>query len=94
MLINNIKENVSEVVIFTEVKFIKKFLQKLWGENCHGKKRIKMKVYKVNHKGDVHDKGVSDDHNLKCFILHCAIITIQKVRGTMSGCVQVQRGTL
>ena len=26
------------------------------GENCHGKKRIKIKVYIVNHKGGVHDK--------------------------------------
>jgi len=26
LLINNIKENVSELVIFTDVKFIKKFL--------------------------------------------------------------------
>ena len=33
-LINNIKENVSELVIITEVKFIKKFLHALC-ENCH-----------------------------------------------------------
>ena len=51
-----------------------------------------MKVYIVNHKGDVHDKGVSDDHNLKCFILRSSVITIQKVCGTVPGFVQVQRG--
>ena len=47
LLINNI----AELVIITEVKFIKKFLHAV-GENCHGNK----KVYIVNHKGNVHGK--------------------------------------
>ena len=51
LLINNIKENVAELVIITEVKFVKKFLHPM-GENCHGNK----KVYIVNHKGDVPGK--------------------------------------
>ena len=55
LLINNIKENVSELVIITEVKFIKKFLHAA-GENCHGKKWLKLKVYIVNHKGNEHGK--------------------------------------
>jgi len=46
LLINNIKENVSELVIITEVKFIKKFLHAA-SENCHGKKWLKLKVYIV-----------------------------------------------
>ena len=50
-LINNIKENVSELVIITEVTFMKKFLHAL-GENCHGSKQI----YIVNHKGNIYDK--------------------------------------
>jgi len=53
-LINNIKENVSELVIITEVKFIKKFLHAVC-EHCHGKKWLKLNVY-INHKGNVHGK--------------------------------------
>ena len=58
LLINDIKENVSELVIITEVfvltyfitevKFIKKLLQAVC-ENCHGKKWLKLNVYIVNH---------------------------------------------
>jgi len=58
LIINNIKENVSERVIITEVfvltyfitevKFIKKFLKAVC-ENCHGKKWLKLNVYIVNH---------------------------------------------
>ena len=63
------------------------------GENCHGKKWLKIKVYIVNHNGNVHVwQAFSDDHFFKFFILHSVVITIQKVRGTMSGFVQVQRG--
>ena len=54
-LINNIKENVTELVIFTEVKFIKKFLHAV-GKKCHGKKWLQIKVYIVNHKRNVHGK--------------------------------------
>ena len=56
-LINNMDEKVAELVItcITEVKFIKKFLHTV-GENCHGKKWLKIKVYIVNHKGNVHGK--------------------------------------
>jgi len=54
-LINNILENVSELGITTEVKFIKKFLH-VECENCHGQKWLKIKVHIVNHKGKVHDK--------------------------------------
>ena len=54
-LINNMDEKVAELVIITEVKFIEKFLHAV-SENCHGKKWLKMKVYKVNHKGNVHGK--------------------------------------
>jgi len=53
-LINNIYENAAELII-TEVKFTKKFLHAV-GENCHGKKWLKIKVYIVNHTGNVHDK--------------------------------------
>ena len=52
LIINNIKENVSELVIITEVKFIKTFLHVVC-EHCHGKK---LNVYIVNHKGNVHGK--------------------------------------
>ena len=52
---NNNKGNVSELVIITEVKFIKKFLHAVC-ENCHVQKCLKIKVYIVNHKGNVHDK--------------------------------------
>ena len=47
------------------------------GENCHGNKKVYI---------------VSDDHYFKFFILHSAVITIQKVCGTVSGFVQVQQG--
>ena len=50
-LINTIEENVAELVIITEAKFIKKLLHAV-GENYHGYK----KVYIVNHKGNVHGK--------------------------------------
>ena len=55
LLINNIIENVSELVIITEVKFIKKFLHAVC-ENCHGKKWLKLNVHIVNHNGNVHGK--------------------------------------
>jgi len=42
LLINNIKENVSELVIITEVKFIKKFLHAVC-ENCHWNEMAKVK---------------------------------------------------
>ena len=62
-------------------------------ENCHGKKWLKLKVYIVNHKGNECTwQAVSDDHYFKFFILHSAVITIQKVCGTVSRFVQVQRG--
>jgi len=48
-LINNILESVAELVIITEVKFVE-------SENCHGKNWLKIKVYIVNHKGNVHGK--------------------------------------
>jgi len=51
LLINNIKENVSEL---PEVKFIKKFLHAVC-QNCHGKNWLKLNVY-INHKGNVHGK--------------------------------------
>ena len=87
LLINNIKENVSELVIITEVKFIKKFLHAVC-ENCHVKKWLNLNVYIVNHKGNVHGK-----QSLMIIIssFRC-VITIQKVRGTVSGFIQVQRG--
>ena len=55
LLIKIIKENVSELVIITEVKFIKKFLHAVC-ENCHVKKWLKLNVRIVNHKGKVHGK--------------------------------------
>ena len=55
LLINTIKDNVSELVFITEVKFIKKFLHAVC-ENCH-----------------------------------TCVNTIQKVLGTVSGFIQVQR---
>ena len=55
LLINNVKENVSELVNITEVKFIKKFLYAVF-ENCHGKKWLKLNVHIVNHNGNVHGK--------------------------------------
>ena len=59
------------------------------GENCHGNK----KVYIVNHKGNECTwQAVSDDHYFKIFILSSTVITIQKVRGTVIGFVQEQRG--
>ena len=62
--------NVSELVIITEVKFIKKFLHAVC-EHCQ----------------------VSDDPYFKCFILRSVVLTkSQKVRGTVSGILQVQRG--
>ena len=54
LLINNIKENVSELII-AEVKFIKQFLHAVC-EHCHGKKWLKLNVFIVNHKRNVHDK--------------------------------------
>jgi len=54
LLINTIKENVSELFIITEVKFIKKFVHAVC-ETCHGKKWLKFNVY-INHKGNVHGK--------------------------------------
>ena len=56
------------------------------GENCLGKKWLKIKVYIVKHKGnECRWQAVSDDHYFKFF-------PIQKFRGTVSGFVQVQRG--
>jgi len=55
LLIKIIKENVSELVIITEVKFIKKFLHAVC-ENCHVKKWLKLNVHIVNYKGKVHGK--------------------------------------
>ena len=55
LLFNNIKENVSELVIITEVKFIKQFLHAVC-EHCYRKKWLKLNVYMVNHKGDVRGK--------------------------------------
>ena len=47
----------------------------------------------VNHKGNECTwQAVSDDHYYKFLILRSAVITIQKVRGTVSGFVLVQRG--
>jgi len=47
----------------------------------------------VNHKGNECTwQAVSGDHYFKFFILRSADITIQKVRGTVSGVVLVQRG--
>ena len=68
-----------------------KFLQAV-GEYCNGKKWLKLKVYIVNYKGESTWQAVSDDQYFKFFILRSAVITIQKVRGTMSSFVQVQRG--
>ena len=83
LLINNI----AELVIITEVKFIKKFLHAV-GENCHGNK----KVYIVNHKGNVHGK-----QSLMIFISSfssCVPLLSQfrKPVGTVSCFVKVQRG--
>ena len=62
-------------------------------ENWHGKKWLKIKVYIVNHKGNECTwQAVSDDHYFKFFILSSTVITIQKVRGTVIGFVQEQRG--
>ena len=55
LLINNIKENVAELVIITEVKFVKKFLHAVC-EYCHGKKWLKLNAHIVNHNGNVHGK--------------------------------------
>jgi len=55
LLINNIKENVSELVIITEVKFIKTFLH-VACEYFHVKKWLKLNVFIVNHTGNVHGK--------------------------------------
>ena len=71
-LINNIKENVSELVIITEVKFIKKFLHAVC-ENCPGKKWLKLLVYIVNHKGNVHVSG--DHYFFQVFILRFIVLT-------------------
>jgi len=68
LLIKIIKENVSELVIITEVKFIKKFLHAVC-ENCHVKKWLKLNVY-INHK-----ESVSDDHYFKFFILRSVVLT-------------------
>ena len=54
LLFNNIKENVSELVIITEVEFIKQFLHAVC-EHCYRKKWLKLNVYMVN-KGDVRGK--------------------------------------
>ena len=62
------------------------------GENCHGKKWLKIKVYIVNHKGGVHDKQSLMIIISSFFILRSSVITIQKVCGTVPGFVQVQRG--
>ena len=73
--INIIKKTVAELVIITEVKFIKKFLHAV-GEHCHGKKWLKIKVYIVNHKGNEYTwQAVSDDHYFKFFILRSTVIT-------------------
>ena len=54
-VINTILENVTELVIITEVKLIKKFFHAVF-ENCHGKKWLKLKVYIVNLKRMAHCK--------------------------------------
>ena len=54
-------------------------------------KWLKIKVYIVNHTGNVHDKAVSDVHYFKFFIPRSVVITIEKVRGTVFGFVQVRR---
>ena len=55
LLINTVNENVLELVIITEVKFIKKFLHAVC-EYFHVKKWLKLNVFIVNHKGNVHGK--------------------------------------
>ena len=55
LLINNVNENVLELVIIIEVKFIKKFLHAVC-EHFHVKKWLKLNVFIVNHKGNVHGK--------------------------------------
>ena len=80
MLINNIKENVSELVIITEVKFIKKFLHAVC-ENCQWNEMAKVKCL-YQSKGECTWQAVSQ-------VFHPAI---RCVRGTVSGFVQVQRG--
>ena len=65
------------------------------GEHWHGKKWLKIKVYIVNHKGkECTWQAVSDDHYFKFFILRSDVITIQKVCGTVSSFVQVQRNVM
>ena len=50
-------------------------------------------VYTVNHSGNECTwQAVSDDHYYKFLILRSAVITIQKVRGTVSGFAQIQWG--
>ena len=74
-----------DITITTETSLINNILENVaeW---------LKIKVYIVNHKRNVHDKQSLDDHYFKFFILRSVVITIQKVRGTVSGFVQVQRG--
>ena len=66
LLINNVNENVSELVIITEVKFIQTFLHVVC-ENCPGKKWLKLEVYIDNHEGNV--------HYFKFFILRSVMLT-------------------
>ena len=42
----------------------------------------------IQSQGEYTRKAVSDDHYFKFFILRSAVITIQKVRGTVSDFVQ------
>ena len=83
LLINTIKENVLELVIIT-VKFIKKFVHTVWKE---------MAKVNINHKENVHGKQ-SLMIIISSFFHHAfrCVNTIQKVRGTVSGSVQLQRG--
>ena len=69
LLINNIKENVSELVIITEVKFIKKFLHAVC-EHSHVKKWLKLNVYI----GECTWQVVSGDHYFKFVMLRSVVL--------------------
>ena len=71
-VINTILENVTELVIITEVKLIKKFFHAVF-ENCHGKKWLKFKVYTVNLKGNAHCK--QSLMIIKFFLLRSVVLT-------------------
>ena len=74
LLINNVNEYVSELVIITEVKFIKKFLHALC-EHFHVKKWLKLNVCIVNHKGNVHGKQSLMILISSFFILRSVVLT-------------------